>query len=218
MVLEGCLDLVIFPDSQAPQRWSLRNLTDSMPMTCFFFASVCKFLMPAWPGLRCHNHPSEVFASKQVAGWGPVEKSTMYKSPLLTPSKTLDLSDYMMTTHLYLPKITIISRSQSIETDMRLKPRDSTSITLSICLSLEIATLPSPNTLLLPLSAYVICFRGDGVSGIFISKLLSPVMWCVEPLSRTHSVLLGLSSSKWISIAYHLICFRLEEYDINFIR
>lgn len=88
-----------------------------------------------------------------MAGCGPVEKSTIYKSPLPKPLKTLDLSHSMMTTHLYFPKMTIISRSQSIETDMRLNPRDSTSMTLSMCRYLEIATLPSPNTMLLPLSA-----------------------------------------------------------------
>ena len=59
-----------------------------MPMTCFFFASVCRFLMPAWPSRRCHRQPFEAFASKHTAGCGPVEKSTMYKSPLLKPSKT----------------------------------------------------------------------------------------------------------------------------------
>ena len=187
-------------------------------MTCFFFASVCKFLMPAWPSRRCQSQPSEAFASKHTAGCGPVEKSTIYRSPLLKPSKTLELSASMITTQRYLPKITTISRSQSIETDMRLYPKDSTSMTLSMCLSLEIATLPRPNTWLLPLSAKMICFRCDGDKGASIKRFLSPVMWFVHPLSRTHSVALGWSSCRWISVTYNLICFINEEYDIKFIR
>ena len=59
IVFTGCLAFVIFPASQAPHKWSLRNLTFSMPMTCFFFASVCKFLMPTWPSCRCHSQPSD---------------------------------------------------------------------------------------------------------------------------------------------------------------
>ena len=170
--------------------------------------------MPAWPSHRCHSQPSEAFASKHTAGCGPVEKSTMYKSPLLKPSKTLELSASMIITQRYLPKTTTISRSQSIETDMRLYPKDSTSMTLSMCRSFEIATLPRPNTWLLPLSAKMICFRCDGDKGASINRFLSPVMWFVHPLSRTHSVALGWSSCRWISATYELIYFISEEYDI----
>ena len=99
-----------------------------MPMACLFFASVCEFLIPAWPSHRCHNQPSEAFASRHVAGAGPAEKSTIYKSPFLKPSKTLDLSDSISTMQRYLPKLTTISRSQSIEIGMRLNPKDSTSM------------------------------------------------------------------------------------------
>ena len=148
IVFEGCLALVIFLASQAPQRWSLRNFIPLMPMTCFFFVSVCKFLIPAWPSRRCHSQHSEAYSSRHVAGCGPAEKSTIYKSPLLKPSKTLELSDSISTIQWYLLKMTTISRSQSIETDMSLNPKDLTSMTLSMCLSFEIATLPRPNTLL----------------------------------------------------------------------
>ena len=173
-------------------------------MTCFFFASLCKFLVHAWPSRRCQSQPSEAFASKHTAGCGPVEKSTIYRSPLLKPSKTLELSASITTTQRYLPKTTTISKSQSIQTDMRLYPKDSTSMTLSMCRSFEIATLPRPNTWLLPLSAKMICFRCDGDKGASINRFLSPVMWFVHPLSRTHSVALGWSSCRWISAAYEL--------------
>ena len=180
--------------------------------------SVCKFLMPAWPSRRCHSQPSEAFASRHTAVCGPVEKSIIYKSPLLKPSKTLEWLASMITTQRYLPKTTTISRSQSIETDMRFYPKDSTSMTLSMWRSFEIATLPRPNTWLFPLSAKMICFRCDGDKGASINRFLSPVMWFVHPLSRTHSLALGWSSCRWISATYELIYFISEEYDINIIR
>ena len=61
-------------------------------------------------------------------------------------------------------------------------------------------------------------FRCDGDKRASIKRFLSPVMWFVHPLSRTHSVVLGWSSCRWISVAYNLICFISEEYDIKFIR
>src|SRR3989337_1178594 len=164
----------------------------SMPMTCFFFASVCKFLMPACPSLLCQSQHSEAFARRHVATCGPAEKSTKYKSPLQNPSKTLDLSEAISTMQRYFPKMTIISRSQSIETDMRLNPRDSTSITLSMCRSFEIATLPSPNTLLLPVSANVMWLFEDGSRVESMRRLRSPVMWLVHPLFIIHSVAFGV--------------------------
>ena len=85
-------------------------------------------------------------------------------------------------------------------------------------MSLEIAALPRPNTWLLPLSAKMICFRCDGDKGASINRFLSPVMWFVHPLSRTHSLALGWSSCRWISATYELIYFISEEYDINIIR
>ena len=101
---------------------------------------------------------------------------------------------------------------------MRLYPKDSTSMTLSMCRSFVIATLPRPNTWLLPLSAKMICFKCDGYKGASINRFLSPVMWFVHPLSRAYSFALGWSSCRWISAAYKLIYFISEEYDIKFIR
>ena len=142
IVFEGCLALIIFPASQAPHKWSFLNLTPLMPMTCFFFARVCKFLMPACPSLRCQSQHSEAFARRYTASYGPAEKSTMYKSYFWYPSKTRDLSYSIRTRQRYFANITIMSRSQSVETDIKFYPRDSTSITLSMCWSFEIATLP----------------------------------------------------------------------------
>src|SRR3954465_243643 len=104
-----------------------------MPMTCFFLARVCKFLMPACPSLRCHSQHSEAFVRRHLASCGPAEKFTMYRSSFLYPSKTIDLSDSISTRQQYFPNMTTLFKSQSIETDIKLKPRDSTSITLSMC-------------------------------------------------------------------------------------
>src|SRR3954466_12258805 len=75
-----------------------------------------------------------------------------------------------------------------MDTDIRLYPRDSTNMTLSIYWSREIATLPRPNTLLLPLSANVIVFFDEGLRNDSMRRFLSPVMWLVHPLSMIHSV------------------------------
>src|ERR1041384_3050041 len=93
------------------------------------------------------------------------------------------------------------SRSHSIDTDIRLYPRDSTSMTLSMYWSREIATLPRPNTLLLPLSANVMVFD-EGLREDSMRRFLSPVIWFVHPLSMIHSVLPEERSSKGISISH----------------
>src|SRR3954467_5161964 len=95
------------------------------------------------------------------------------------------------------------SRSQSMDTDIRLYPRDSTSMTLSIYWSREIATLPRPNTLLLPLSANVIVFLDEGLREDSMRRFLSPVMWLVHPLSMIHSVLPDDFSCRRISISHN---------------
>src|SRR3954469_23907474 len=146
IVLAGCLAFAIFPASQAPQRRSLVNIISSTPRTCFFSTSFCRFLILACPSLRCYNQHSVARARKHVATCGPSEKSTIYRSPFLTPRKTMELSLTIETRQPYLPKSTTRSRSQSIDTDIRLYPRDSTNLTLSIYWSREIATLPRPNT------------------------------------------------------------------------
>ena len=192
IVFEGCLALVIFPASQAPHKWSFLNLTPSMPMICFFFMGVCKFLMPACPSLRCQSQHSEAFARRHTASCGPAEKSTMYRSSFQYPSKTRDLSDSISTRQRYFPNITIMFKSQSIETDIKLKPRDSTSITLSMCWSFEIATLPRPNTLLLLVSANVMWLLSDGRKVESMRRLRSPVIWLVHPLSIIHSEAFGV--------------------------
>src|SRR3954449_11018271 len=53
---------------------------------------------------------------------------------------------------------TSIPISHNFEIDIRLYPRDWTSITLSMCLSFDMATLPKPKTLPLLLSPKVIYF------------------------------------------------------------
>src|SRR4051812_42717909 len=132
--------------------------------------------MPACPSFRCHSQHSVARASRQVATCGPSEKSTIYRSPFQTPRKTMELSLTIETRQPYLPKSTKRSRSQSIDTNIRLYPRDSTSMTLSIYWSREIATLPRPNTLLLPLSANVIVFFDEGLREDSMRIFLSPVM------------------------------------------
>ena len=133
IVFEGCLALVIFPASQAPHKWSFLNLTPSMPMTCFFFARVWRFLMPTCPSLRCQSQHSEAFARRHTASCGPAEKSTTYRSSFRYPSNTRDLSYSISTRQRYFPNITTMFKSQSIEIDIKLKSRDSTSMTLSTC-------------------------------------------------------------------------------------
>ena len=83
-------------------------------------------------------------------------------------------------------------RSQSIETDIKLKPMDSISITLSMCWSFQIATLPRPNTLLLPVSANVMWLLSDGRKVESMRRLRSPVIWLVHPLSIIHSEAFGV--------------------------
>ena len=138
-------------------------------------------------GIWHHSQHSEAFARRHTASCGPAEKSTTYKSSFRYPSNTRDLSDSISTRQRYFPNITIMFKSQSIETDIKLKPRDSTSMTLSMCWSLEIATLPRPNTLLLPVSANVMWLLSDGRKVESIRRLLLPVMWFVHPLSIIHS-------------------------------
>src|ERR1041385_512537 len=55
MDLAGCLALVIFPASQAPQNQSLVILISSIPRTCFLRSSFCRFLIPVCPSLLCHS-------------------------------------------------------------------------------------------------------------------------------------------------------------------
>ena len=50
--------------------------TPSMPMTCFFFARVYKFLMLACPSLRCQSQHSEAFARRHTPNCGPAGKCT----------------------------------------------------------------------------------------------------------------------------------------------
>ena len=65
-------------------------------------------------------------------------------------------------------------------------------MTLSMCWSFEIATLPRPNTLLLPVSANVMWILVDGRRVESMRSLRSPVMWLVHPLSIIHSKAFGI--------------------------
>ena len=57
-----------------------------------------------------------------------------------------------------------------------------------MCSSFEIANLPRPNTLLLPVSANVMWLLVDVRKVESMRRLRSPVMWLVQPLSMIHSV------------------------------
>src|SRR3954470_16399825 len=83
-----------------------------------------------------------------------------------------------------------------------LYPRDSTNMTLSMYWSREIATLPRPNTLLLPLSVNVMVFFDEGLREDSMRRFLSPVIWFVHPLSMIHSVLPEECSCRGISISH----------------
>src|SRR4051812_49428262 len=89
-----------------------------------------------------------------------------------------------------------------MDTDIRLYPMDSTNMTLSICWSREIATLPRPNTLLLPLSVNLIVFFDEGLRENSMRRFISLVISLVHPLSIINLVLPEDFSCRRISISH----------------
>ena len=61
------------------------------------------------------------------------DKSLVFEGYRKDDLYMVDFSDSISTRQRYFPNSTIMFKSQSIETDIKLNPRDSTSITLSMC-------------------------------------------------------------------------------------
>ena len=141
------------------------NFTFFKPTTKSCFKSRLSCFMPTWPSLLCHNQPIFDLDSKHDVSWASLSlKSTKYKLPCLKPLNIKFDPSTLMTSTSSLPNMHLKPRSQSYATDNRLKSKLSTSNTLEILISLDIAIFPSPLTLPFLLLLLEICPRDNHIS------------------------------------------------------